>query len=512
MKFSTVTMAWFGIAAYGLLTIVLTIRGALKTKSLSSYAVGNRDIPPALVGLSLSAQLTSVATFVVNPGLIYSYGIAGMLGLGLAAAAGIVIGLIVFSKRFRSSGSQVQALTIPQWIGVRYGAPGMRKLFGVLSLALVSFAVLIVVAIALVLSKLLQVDPRWLVLGVVVIVFTYVLVGGANTHAYTNAIQAVIMLIVALVLIGSGLTLFWEDGGLIKKLASISPNLASPTNPASLYFRNLFEVFVCNFLVGLAIVCQPHILSKALYLKEDSQVRTYLTVAIAAGLIFVAVMFVGLYARVNFHDGIQSVSWLHQMIDGKPLAVRMDHVVPLYIATHFSPMMQVLIGIGVLCAGLSTLEGILLALSTIISIDLYLPSQADPNDTEAQLAAKQKQALYVGRVGLILFGALVVGLCYWQLANPTGGSVAIFAQYGVYLLFTVSFFPLACGMFFPKVPGHAVQAAVVTALLTYLIVAFLKLSFMANNPAFLATCSIFTGWFMIGLDAVSRRNSSTHSA
>lgn len=509
---TTITLTWIGLAAYGLLTVFLTIRGALKTKSLSSYAVGNRDIPPALVGLSLSAQLTSVATFVVNPGLIYTYGLAGMLGLGGAAALGIVLGLIIFSKRFRSSGSQIQALTIPQWIGARYGSAGLRNVFGVLSLALISFAVLIVVAIALVLGKLLQISPYWIVVGIVVFVFTYVMVGGVNTHAYTNAIQAVIMLVVALILIGSGWALFSEGGGLIKQLAAIDPKLASPTNPASLYFRNWFEVFVCNFLVGLAIVCQPHILSKALYLKEDNQVRTYLTVAVTAGLIFVAVMLVGLYARIDFHPGLQSIDGLHQMLTGQPISIRMDHVVPLYITTHFSSAMQAVIGLGVLCAGLSTLEGILLALSTIISIDLYLPSVRSEQDTEAQKTQKQQRALSIGRIALVCIGCLCVALCFWQISNPTGGSVAIFAQYGIYLLFTTSFFPLACGMFFPNVRKHAVQAAVAASLIAYLGVSFFKLTSMSNNPAFLATSGIFAGWIMIGMDAISKSFASESSS
>lgn len=478
----TQIMTWLAISIYVGITVFLTIRGALKTKSLESFAVGSRDIPPSLVGLSLTAQLTSVATFVINPGLIFHYGLSGLLGLGGAAALGIMLGLVFFSRRFRKMGSQVAAITLPQWIGARYESKPMQVGFGVVSLALVTYAVLIVVGLTLVLQKMLGLSHTTVAIALVVFVLSYVIIGGANTHAYTNAIQAVIMLAVALLLIFNGLPLLWKDGGLFAKLAAIDPNLATITNPKSLYFRNLFEVFFCNFLVGLAIVCQPHIVSKALYLKDDSQVKRYLTVAIIAGTVFLFVMIVGLYARTIL-----------------PANTRADLVVPIYIIKTFSPGLQVLISIGLLCAGLSTLEGILLALSAIFSTDLYLPFASKPEQSDDTKAELRKKALLYGRLFLVAVGAVTVLLALRQIANPTGGSVAIFAQYGVYLLFTASFFPLACGMFLPKVRGIHVAIGAIVSILTYLGVATFKLTFMSNNPAFLATCGIICGWLTIGL-------------
>ncbi len=482
---SSAILPWCAIAIYVLITVVLTVRGALRTRSLSGYAVGNRDIPAALVGLSLTAQLTSVATFVINPGLVFHYGVSGLAGLGLAAALGITVGLLFFSARFRKMGSQVAALTVPQWIGNRYRSGGLRSLFSVLSLGLVAYAVLIVVALSLVLGGLLGLPPAALVVVITAFVVVYVMIGGANTHAYTNAIQAVVMLVVALVLVGSGLPLLWRDGGLLATLARTDPNLVTITNPSSLYFRNLFEVFGCNFIVGVALVCQPHIVSKALYLDDDRQLRSYLGVAVAAGMVFLSVLVVGLYARTVV-----------------PAATPVDQVVPLYIFQAFPPLMQVLIGIGMLCAGFSTLEGILLALASIFSIDVYPALSGIPG---FRSATSERSALRFGRAAMVLVAVLTIGLARHQLAHPTGGSVAIFAQYGVYLLFTASFLPLACGMFLPRVGTRLVALGVAAALAGYIGTAALQLTGMHNNPAFLATCGIAAGWLVIGVGlAVAR--------
>lgn len=483
-------MVWSALILYVAITIFLTVRGMLRTKDLASFAVGNRDIGPAWVGLSLTAQLTSVATFVVNPGLVYTYGLSALLGLGFAAGLGIITGLCVLSGPFRAVGDKVKALTIPQWIGARYESKWLRLFFAVISLSLISFIVLIAVAIALTLFSLLQLtdinQTTWLVVGIMVFVFSYTLLGGANTSTYTNAIQAVVMLIVALILIGSGYEHFISGEGLLAKLNTINPALSSLTNPSSLYFRNFFEVFICNFIVGLAIVCQPHILGKSLLLKDASQIKTYLAVAIIAGTAFVSVMLVGLYARVSLID-----------------VARIDMVVPTYIAMNFSSATQVLISIGLLCAGISTLEGLLLALSAIFSSDIYLTLKPiNPATKEQDL----KKALLFGRVSLIVVGIGCILLSIWQLKNPTGGSVAIFAQYGVYLLFTATFLPIACGLFLPRVTREMVGAGVIASTVFYFVPAIIHrfapdapFFYMANNPAILATCGIVAGWLVVGV-------------
>lgn len=476
------SFAWIAVAVYALLLLALAVRGALRTRNIEDFAVGSRDVPAALVGLALTAQLTSVATFVINPGLVFHSGVSALMGFGLAAAAGITTGLLIFSARFRRLGTQVQALTLPGWIAARYESTGLRASFSALSLGLVAYAVLIVVALSLVLGGLLGVAPATITPALVAFVVLCVLLGGANTSAWTNAAQAVVMLIVALILIGAGLPLFGE--GLLAKIEAQDAALVGITNPGSFYFRNLFEVFVCNFLVGVALVCQPHIVGKVLFLKEERQVRTYLTVAVLAGLVFLGVLTVGLYARVAIDP-----------------ATRVDLVVPTWIAATFPGWMQVVISLGLLSAGLSTLEGILGALGAIAAVDVH-----------GLLGVKKVGGLAFGRAALVGVGLLTVALSWHQLANPTGGTVAIFAQYGVYGFFTAAFFPLACGMFLPGVPRGAVAFGVAGSLVTYLGLGVTEAVPLANNPAVLATWGLGVGALATALStAVSRRSASVPS-
>lgn len=468
---TTATLTWIGLGLYVVVAAAFAIRGARKSSSVASYAVGSRDLPPWVVGLSLSAQLTSVATFVVNPGLVAHFGLAALLGYGVAAGSGITIGLAVLSGPFRETGARVMALTIPQWIGTRWESKGLRIAFVVLSTGLLAFATLIVVALALVLASLLGVPAVAVAAAVLVYVLLAMAMGGATAHAWINAVQALIMIVVGLLLVGTAFGQAAPFGGVLPRLAEIQPSLATAVNPASPYFRNLFEVFFCNFLVGLAIVGQPHILSKALYLSDGRQVKRYLGVAIGAGVVFMAVLWVGLAARLSL-----------------PALPRIDLVVPTWIGASFGPGLSVVVAIGIVCAGLSTLEGIFLALASILSVDVHplLPG------------ARPEKALRFGRIGLAVVAVVCLLLARWQIAHPTGGSVAIFAQYGIYLLFTASSVPLVAGMFLPRARRGGVALAAAAAVVVYVAAGTLKLGALSNNPAVLATWGLLASWAVLG--------------
>jgi len=472
---SVVALGWIGVIAYFLVTVTLAILGARRSRSVATYAVGSGQLPPAAIGLSLVAQLTSVATFVVNPGLVYAYGVSALLGYGVAAGSGIMLGLVFFSRRFRTHGVGVAALTVPQWIGTRFQSPALRLAFAVLSLALVTFATLIIVALSLVLARLLALPPNTVVIGLTVIVVASVMVGGATAHVWINAVQATIMLVVAVMMIGAGVSLIGGEPGLWARLGAIDPNLLGATNPASPYFRNVFEVFFCNFIVGIAIVCQPHVISKALYVSDDRGMRRYLATAMLCGVVFTGVLVTGLWARLQL-PGVWPI----------------DRVVSAWLATVFSPASQVLVTVGLLCAGLSTLEGILLALTATVAADLVPMIAPGTSDRRALISA---------RAVLVVIGAITAWLAIWQIDHPTGGTVAIFAQYGVYLLFSASFLPLACGMFLPKVGSNVVSLAVLAVVVTYVTMSVWKLTTMSNNPAVLATSAILVGGLVIVVGA-----------
>jgi sodium/pantothenate symporter len=194
-----------------------------------------------------------------------------------------------------------------QWIGKRYDSKAMTLFFAVLSLLLITFIVLICVGLTQIISKSLNLEPFYVLLGLVVFVFGYMMFGGANSMVYTNSIQAILMFIVAIILIFSGAEYF-EEGfdGFVSILNSIDPNLTETTNEQSFLFRDYFEIIFCQIVIGIAIVCQPHIITKTLFLKSAKSVNQYLFFAIVCMSLFFLVVIVGLVRQDTFS---RSHSW-----------------------------------------------------------------------------------------------------------------------------------------------------------------------------------------------------------
>ena len=195
---------WIVVVLYMGLILWFVVRGALKTSSIEDYALGNIAFSPVAVGLALAASMTSAATFIINPGFIAYYGISGFLSLGIVFAFSAVISLIVLTKSFRKVGKSVKALTMAQWIGTRYNSKAYSLFFAFISLLLITFIVLICVGLTKLLSKSLNVEEIYVLSGIIIFVFGYMMFGGANSMVYTNMIQASLMIVVAIILLTSG--------------------------------------------------------------------------------------------------------------------------------------------------------------------------------------------------------------------------------------------------------------------------------------------------------------------
>lgn len=480
---------WAGVVLY------FTVISRESTGSIRDYALGSMMFSPVFVGLSLAAGMTSAATFIINPGLIGYYGISGVISYAISLPLAALVSLVILTRKFRQAGSSTKALTLAQWMGHMYQSRTVSMLFAVLSLLLITFLVLITVGLTQVLTSALQVDYRFVLTGITVFVFGYMAFGGANTMVYSNAIQAVLMLVVAVTLLGSGWSYF-SDGlsGFFAKLRSIDPRLVQPTNPDSPLFRDYFEIVVAQMIVGVAIICQPHIITKSLLLKSESQVKPYLISGVVVQTLFFLVVVAGLYARIEFPD---------LMLNGQP--VKPDALMSTFVTHHFRPAVAVLVVFGLLAAGISTIESLIQSLSTTITVDLLQPVFLRKAD--------QHQVVRVNRLVIFLLAVVTFFISKQQIERPDL-SVAMLAQNGVYAFFAAAFFPVLMGIFSRhKVPAAALASAVV-AIAVHFSVYYLRLTpYMqggVRNPAIPAALAIVSA-LLVGMGVYYANKSKTLS-
>ena len=456
---------WLSLALYAGVILFFVIRGARKTKSMSDYATGTFQFSPAAIGLSLAAGMTSAATFIINPGFVAYYGISSFLSMAVFLPLGALISLVILSKKFRKIGNAnaVQAKTIAQWLGTRFQSEGFRLYIAFLSLLHLTFIVLICVGLTQVLSKALNADVLYVLIGIVIFTFGYMMFGGANSMVYTNMIQALLKVVVAIVILVSGYHFFTGDAGngLFSKLNLIDPQLTKPFNPSSPLYRDFFEVVICQFIVGIAIVCQPHIITRSMLLKSDKDMNRFLTVAVILLVLFFTVVFAGLYGRLVFPD---------LQFNGKPLPL--DGVMSAYVITSFTPAISLFLVVGLIASGIATLESLIQSISTTITSDIIRP-----------LSGKGglKNELAINRLVIGCMAAITIFISYRQLIHPDL-SVGILAQNGVYASFSAAFVPLLFGMFLKNVHKAAPIIASVVAIVVHFSIYYGRLTPYMQNP------------------------------
>lgn len=475
---------WILIAVYVAVTLFFVVRGALRTRSMQDYALGAIAFQPWAVALSLAASMTSAATFIINPGFVAVYGFPAFWGYAVFLPLAAFISLVVLSKRFRQHGQQYKALTLAQWMGARYQHKGMALFFALLSLLLITFIVLINVGLTKILAVSLSLPEPWVLGGVVVFVFGYMMFGGANSMVYTNMAQALIMVVVALVLLTSGWSHF-EAGvnGFLEKLRGIDPKLVAFYNPESPLFRDFFEIVICQMVVGVAVVVQPHIITRAMLLRSDKDVNRYLTLGILVQALFFLVVFAGFFSRLTFPD----------LTNGGKV-IGLDGMMSAYVVARFPVIVGVIVVLGLISAGISTLEGLIQSLSTTITSDILgrvFVWEKMPHGDRMQMR--------INRLVIVVLAGVSFVFSLRQLLYPNL-SVGIFAQNGVYAFFSAAFAPMMYGLFIKNFSPAAAFAAALTAVLVHFATYYSGwmpyLTGPVRNPAVAATFAIFSALAM----------------
>jgi SSS family solute:Na+ symporter/sodium/pantothenate symporter len=408
--------------------------------------------------MTLAASISSTATFVINPGFVYTHGLSAYIHYGVAGPLGILTAFLVLTRGFLRNGESGGALTIPQWLYNRYEHRGFSVFFALINRLSICFVVLILVGCSLLLSGLFPIEQKTSLIVILLFVFSYVLMGGTYAHAYTNTLQGCMMLFIAVLLFAQGIKYF--DGGFIQSLETIGGNWAAAYNTESDLYSGGFSVFVSGFIVTFALMLQPHILTKILYLRGQADVGKFIGTTVVVGSIFSLMLMLGFYARLA---GLE--------VPQQDLVVR-EYLLYEFSGSVWGPYILATVFVALLAAGMSTLDGILVSLSAMVVNDIVKPLLGNHHD-----------GLLWSRLVLVLVGVLAL-LIAWDPPALIG----LFAQKGVYALAAASTAPILFGVLMKEaLPLCVIAPAAIIGLFGHLILNFF---FGVTNPAVSASYAI----------------------
>jgi solute:Na+ symporter, SSS family len=374
---------WLFVGLYLAVIAAISIWSIKKAKdSPSDYFLANRNLGWFVIGASILAS---------NVGSEHIVGLAGT-----AASSGVVMGhyelhswiILTLGWVFVPFYMRSMVYTMPEFLERRFNAKA-RWLLSIIQLIsyVIAKAAVTIYAGALVFNSLLGVDFWTGAIILVVVTGVYTIFGGLHAVMYTEAIQAIVLLLGSAVLLFIGLDKVGGWGTLMHSLPKEKLNMFQPlSNPDFPWAGILFA----SPIVGLWYWCtDQHIVQRCLAARNEKEARRGTIFAAYLKLMpFFIFMIPGLIAYT-----------LHQQ--GKINMIDTDVAFPTLVKEIMPVGLRGLLAGGLLAALMSSLASVYNACSTLFTMDIYKKIKPEASNHE------------LVRVGRIATGIVVVLGMIW---------------------------------------------------------------------------------------------------
>ena len=352
--------------------------------SVSEYAVADRGLGLFVMWFLMGGTIFSAFAFLGGPGWAYSKGAASFYILAYAAL-GLLPWYVVGPKVARL-GAKNNYFTMGDLLRHRYGSKSLVVLVGIVAvLAFIQYLTLQIKGMAYVFNVLTEGHiPFWfgalLSYGIVIM---YVITSGVRGAAWSDVLQAVLMLVVAWVLcIYFVLHLHGGVGPMFDNVIGIkSEDFFIIGSPGSAMSINAYSSAIIVSMIGFLM--WPHLFTKS-YTTTERRIKLTVIAYPIFALFLVPVLFIG-FAAIG--------------VVPPEVLEKSDQVLP-YLITHElagSGLIYGLIGAGALAAAMSSADAITHGASVSLGRDIVLP-----------LASKitERTQLIIMRAGVVLVGTV----------------------------------------------------------------------------------------------------------
>lgn len=439
----SVELAWMAIAIYVVLATAVAFLSRGRRRrfgSMADYFLWNRTMGGALAALSYAATTFSAFMMVGLAGLTYAGGV-GALGFEMIYISGLVL-VVFFGPRFLLVGKKYGYVTPSEMLGDRYASRSVAVVMALASCAfLIPYSAVQLAGIGYLLEGATE-GAITFAIGTLVataLAILFALVAGIRSVAWTDALQMIIMVTtasIAVLLVVNSLGGFGEFFG---RVSSEQPGALSVPGVGYFSFSVFLGLTLPWFFFSLS---NPQVSQRLFMLGTMKNLRRMILGFLVLGFIYtlVAVLW-GFAALVRFPD-LESA----------------DLASPALIASDLiPPLVAVILVVGILAAAITTIDSILLTLSSMVSRDVY----------GARTGVQESRQLLVGKLTMPVIA--VLALLFAGLQLDLIAVLAVSSSAG--LLVTV---PAIVGAFFWK---RATAAGVLSSVLVGgLLVAFLEVS------------------------------------
>lgn len=263
-----------GLLLYLLLMVVVGLFAYRYMKTLDDFVLGGRRLGPWVAAISERASGESAWFLLGLPGAAYGLGFTEYWSV-IGIAAGILASWTFIAMPLRRETARMGAITLPDYFELRF--KDNTRLLRLISMVVILFFYTAYVAAQLhgagkILNATFGITPFWgIVIGVAVVVF-YTLLGGFLAVAWTDLVQGLLMMGVAVLLPLAGVIHLGGIGPLMERLSSAGPDYLSMSG-GKVGHAFIFGAVVGGLSWGFGYLGQPHLLTRYMAIRKTSELR-----------------------------------------------------------------------------------------------------------------------------------------------------------------------------------------------------------------------------------------------
>lgn len=432
IPFYTVLVLYLGIMAF------IGWYAGRKTNNIGDFFVLSGKAGVVVSGIAYFSTQFSMGTFLGTPGTIYGVGYAGMAISVPGAVFCMILPALLIGRKLITLGHKYGFLTMADYLTDRYHS---KKMSGVLGVMMLFFLVPMMGAQIIGAGVIVHVFtglPEWVgVVGMGIIVILYCMSGGMKGAMMTDVIQGSLMIATAVVTFIVSVVM---GGG----FSNINHTLQS-MNEAYLTFPGAngympWTYYVSNIVLwSFFTMGQPHLFTKFFAMKDHKTMFKAILLG-TAGMFFSATLIE--WAGVNGIASIQNIE-------------KADQIIPMILQRGMNPFLASIFIAGIVAAGMSTIDGILVTTTGAVTRDIY---QKIINKD-----ATDENVMKLSKVVTVIIGIIVI--CFGVFQPGSIFEINLFAFSGM-AIFVV---PILFGIYWKKATAKGAIASVIVGIISLLL-------------------------------------------
>lgn len=406
---------WLGFAIYTALSLyVAYLSRSGKETTMSGYFLGNRKMNGFVSALSYSATTYSAFMMVGLSGLTYRGGV-GALGFEMIYFMGVTL-VAFFGPRFWIVGKKYGYVTPSEMLGDRYDNKMVAVVISISScIFLIPYSAVQLAGVGYLVEGMtnggISFTTGVVIATILAIVFSFI--AGIRSVMWTDSLQALVMIVAStavVLLVIHGLGGFGEFFGQLER-----EHPKSLTVPGNGFWS--IATFLSMTVPWLFFSLSNPQVSQRLYMPASfKSLRGMLLGFLVFGFIYTLVSVLWGFAAINMFPNIENP----------------DLATPLLLSSNLVPtFLGVVVMIAIIAAAISTIDSILLTLSSLFARDVY--GNLKENTTEAKQLQIGKWIMPVIAILAFAFAEMQLNLiAVLSVASSAGLTVTVPAIIGAF--------------------------------------------------------------------------------